>query len=212
MSRSRTISIQVEPRSMVGSAAARRLRRQGQVPAVLYGRGIETTMVALSGEAVHAVTHHPGMMELVIGAAGDQTSAIVKELQRNPLTGAVEHIDFLAVRADEAIQSVVPLEAHGEPKGSARGGQLEQILHELEIRCLPADLPESIEIEVSGLDLDETMHVADLALPEGIKALSDPNLAVFQVRLPRVDVVAAPTAVEAEGEAAKEEAGDAKEG
>ena len=92
------------------------------------------------------------------------------------------------MRADETITASIPIESHGEPVGLQHGGQLEQALHELEVNCKPADMPEVIEVEVSEMELDDVLHVSDLALPEGVEAALDPELPVFQVRIPRITV------------------------
>lgn len=200
MSKSKTLTIEIQPRTEFGTRSSRRLRRDGLVPAVLYGHHAPVQSLQVSADTAHAVLHHPGLMSLTL--AGTETAtAILKSTQRHPVSGDILHIDLLAVRADEVIRSSVPLDYHGTPAGASKGGQLEQVLRVLDIECLPGDLPESILVDVSGLDLDATMHVRDLAMPEGIKAVSDPGLAVFQVRLPKIEEVKeeAPAAEAAEG-------------
>jgi large subunit ribosomal protein L25 len=207
MSRSKTLTIEVAPRVQLGTSASRRQRRAGSVPAVLYGHGAAVQTLALAEATAQEVLHHPGLMNLNIAGA-EPTTAILKSSQRHPVSGIILCLDFLAVRADELIRSVVGVDFHGVPVGAARGGQLEQVLHQVEIECLPGDLPESIDVDVSGMDLDTTMHVRDIPMPEGIRAVSDPGVAVFQVRLPKVEDVKedAPVeaAVAATGEAAAE--------
>ncbi len=213
MNKSKTIDVSVQARTEAGTRPARRLRRRGMVPAVLYGRNTAVEALMLSEEAAEAVVHHPGLMNLTREGA-EPAMAILKAAQRHPVSGAILHLDFLAVRADQKIRASVPVDHHGIPAGASKGGQLEQALHMLEIECLPADLPEEIVVDVSGLDLDATMHVRDLPLPEGVRALSDGGLVVFQVRLPKIEEVKEEAAEAVEGaEAAKEgEAEGAKEG
>jgi large subunit ribosomal protein L25 len=215
MSRSKTLTIEVTPRVNLGTSASRRQRGAGLVPAVLYGHGAAVQTLTLAEATAQEVLHHPGLMSLSVDGT-EAATAILKSAQRHPVSGIILCLDFLAVRADELIRSSVPVDFHGVPMGASRGGQLEQILHQVEIECLPGDMPESIDVDVSGMDLDTTMHVRDMVMPEGIRAVSDPGLAAFQVRLPKVeevkeDAVAATAAVEG-AEAAPAEGAAAAEG
>jgi large subunit ribosomal protein L25 len=215
MSRSKTLTIEVKPRVNLGTSASRRERGAGIVPAVLYGHGAAVQTLTVAEATAREVLHHPGLMSLSIDGV-ESATAILKASQRHPVSDLILHLDFLAVRADELIRSTVPVDFHGVPMGAARGGQLEQIMHLLEIECLPGDLPESIDVDVSGMDLDTTMHVRDMVMPEGIRAVSDAGLAAFQVRLPKVEEVkeeAPAEAAAAEGAAAAAaEGGAAAEG
>lgn len=207
MSRSKTLTIEVTPRVNLGTSASRRQRRAGNVPAVLYGHGAAVQTLTVAEATVQEVLHHPGLMSLNIAGA-EPTTAILKSSQRHPVSGITLCLDFLAVRADELIRSVVAVDFHGVPMGAARGGQLEQVLHQLEIECLPGDLPESIDVDVSGMDLDTTMHVRDIVMPEGIRAVSDAGVAAFQVRLPKVEEVKEEAPAEAAAAAGAEAAAE----
>ena len=211
MSRTKTLTIEVTPRVNLGTSAARRQRGAGAVPAVLYGHGAAVQTLTLAEATAQAALHHPGLMNLTIAGA-EPATAILKASQRHPVSGIILHMDFLAVRADELIRSVVPVDFHGVPMGASRGGQLEQILHSVEIECLPGDLPESIDVDISGMDLDTTMHVRDMVMPEGIRAVSDPGLAAFQVRLPKVEEVKEEAPAEAAAAAEGAEAAPAEGG
>lgn len=186
MSRTKTLTVAVTPRTSFGTSASRRLRRNGQVPAVVYGHGAEVKAYTLAADAAEAILHHPGLMSLTADGV-EAGLVILKSAQHHPINPGLLHIDFLAVRADEMITATVPVQAIGVPRGAAVGGQLEQVLRQLEIECLPGDLPEFIEVDISGMDLDTTLHVEDLPMPEGIKATTDAELAVFQVRLPKIE-------------------------
>ncbi len=201
MSRTKTLTVAVTPRTSFGTSASRRLRRGGQVPAVVYGHGAEVKAYTLTAETAEEVLHHPGLMSLSADGA-EAGLVILKSAQRHPINPGVLHLDFLAVRADELIKATVPVEAVGVPRGAAAGGQLEQVLRLLEIECLPGDLPEHIEVDVSGMDVDATLHVRDLPMPEGIKATADAGLAVFQVRLPKIEEAKEEAAATAAAEAA----------
>jgi large subunit ribosomal protein L25 len=206
MSRSKTLTVEVSARERTGTSASRQLRSSGSVPGVIYGHGSAGTSITVGQNALLEVLRHTGLIELT-SASGDPRSAILKEVQRHPITGHVLHVDFQEVKADEIVQATVPIEAVGEPAGARHGGLLEQVVHELDIECVPADLPESIEVDVSGMDLDDTIHVSDLPIPEGVKSTTDPELPVFQVRLPKEELPEEEEGVEGallEGEEAAE--------
>ncbi len=198
------LSIQVETRGKIGSANSRRLRKANQVPAVVYGHGGAASPITVKSGDLAAVVHHAGLLNLDI-AGGESKSAIVKEVQVHPIYDYVVHIDFQEVKADEKIHSHARIESHGTPAGATMGGQLEQMLHEIEILSLPADMAEIIVVDVTALKVDDVLHVRDLVLPAGVEAITDPELPVFQVRIPRID---AETDAAAEGEPA---AGEKKE-
>ena len=186
---SNVLTIQVEARNDLGSAHSRRLRKAEQVPAVIYGHGGPGCAVIIKAADLGSLVHHAGLVSLEI-AGGETKSAIVKEVQTHPIQDRVLHIDFQEVKAGEKIHSQVGIEYIGVPAGATHGGQLEQILHELEIRCLPGDMVEVNTVDVSGMKVDDTMHVKDLILPPGAEALADPEIPVFEVRLPRIEAVA----------------------
>lgn len=188
------LSIQVENRGKVGSANSRRLRKAEQVPAVVYGHGGAASSITVKAADLPSVVHHAGLITLDI-AGGESKSAIVKEVQQHPIYDYVIHIDFQEVKADEKIHSHALIESHGIPAGATMGGLLEQMLHEVEIRSLPADMAEIIVVDVAALKVDDILHVRDLALPAGVEILSDPDLPVFQVRIPRIEVETEATAV-----------------
>lgn len=181
------LTVKVEVREELGSANSRRLRRDGRVPAVVYGHGGAASPLVVKAEDLPTVLHHSGLLTLDI-AGGQSKSAILKEVQQHPIRNMVLHIDFQEVKADEQITSHARIEPVGTPAGATHGGQLEQILHEVEIQCLPTDMVDVIEVDVSGLEVDDTMHLRELAIPEGVEVMADPELPVFQVRIPRIEV------------------------
>ena len=146
--------------------------------------------------------HHAGLVSIDIEGEGKR-NAIVKEIQYKAISSQPLAIDFLGVKAGEKVTVVVPIEAKGDPEGLREGGQLEQVIHELEIEVAPADIPEVLVVDVSALKLDDTLTIAEIALPASAKALHDQTQIVFQVRLPHV--VEEPAETEpapAEGDAA----------
>jgi len=187
MAKSNTLSIEVEPRERAGTSFARSLRRNGKTPAILYGHGKAATPLTLSAEAIAQVLHHAGMLSFKFPGKKKARNGILKETQWHPITRNVLHLDFQEVKADEIIAVTIRIEPHGEPAGCAHGGQLEQMLHEFEVRCLPRDMVEAIVVEVSAMELDDTLHIKDLVLPEGLEPTADPDQDVFQLRLPKIE-------------------------
>ena len=182
---SNVVSILVEERNDLGSANSRRLRGSGRIPAVLYGRGVESISLSVCSADFSKLLGHTGVVELNNGSKGKR-KAILREVQQHTITGKVVHIDFQAVRDDEVITVPVPVISVGEPIGLKQGGQLEQVIRELEIECLPAAVSEVIRVDVSELDMDQSFCIGDLQLDEGLKVVGDPELGIFQVRAPRV--------------------------
>lgn len=172
--------IAVEPRALKGKGNARRFRKAGRIPAVVYSRKSEPAMVSLSAGNWAALTQHD--VNLVYLVDGDKkTAALIKEVQVNYLKDQVVHIDFQAVDLEEVVHAAVNLHLVGDAIGASRGGVVEQVVHALEIAGKPADLPEFIEVDVTALNVGAVLHVKDLALPAGISALGDPELLVVHV-------------------------------
>lgn len=178
---SKTVSITAAKREELGSANARRIRRAGQIPAVVYGHGQAATAITVSPEDADKVSAHSGLIEINC-ACGAKKLAVVKEVQRHPINPGILHIDFQEVKMDEMITSVVPVVGEGEAAGTRQGGQLEQVLMELEVKSLPANMPEEIIVNVEALELNQAIHVKDLVMPEGVTAAADESLIVFHVR------------------------------
>jgi len=181
---SNVISISVEPRELMGTGNARRMRKAGVVPAIVYSCGSETIHLSVKEDNVRKLHSHVGMVELSC-PNGDTKTVILKKIQIHPLSLKALHIDFIEVRADEIITVVVPIECVGEPAGLRQGGQLEAVMHEIEIQCLPVAVPQIIEIDVSGLELDQAFHIKDLVLAEGLTAVGDEDMIICHVRAPR---------------------------
>ncbi len=182
---SNTFTIAAQKREQVGTSQSRRLRRASAVPAVIYGHGSEAVAIAVDVMEARRLISHAGLVSVEI--EGDRTrSGVVKDVQYHPITRNILHVDLLEVKADEEVTASIRLEPHGLPAGTHHGGQLEQVIHEIEVRGLPGALVEVIVVEVSEMELDATMHVGELTLPEGLVAVVDPGQAVFQVRASRL--------------------------
>ncbi|QSH40213.1 50S ribosomal protein L25 [Lentisphaerota bacterium ZTH] len=193
-----TYELSVKPRSEFGKNASRRARKAGMIPAVVYSHGKEGTALFVDSSEWAVLSNHDfNLVTLINGRK--KTAALVKEVQVNYLKSQVVHIDFQEVSANEAISTSVPVHASiGEAAGIAQGGMLEQAVHEVEVKCLPSKLPESIEVDVSGLELDQSIHVKEIELPEGVELISDGELVVFAVVKPAAEASAEATAGEGE--------------
>jgi large subunit ribosomal protein L25 len=185
--------IVVRRRSETGKGPVGRMRKAGRVPAVIYSHGgpaeplsVERRLIERlldSGAHVVGVRYEDG--EKVEGAGASTKRALIREVQVEPVSQQVLHVDLQEVSEHESVELKVPLVLRGEPVGVKAGGVLERVLHELEIEC-PADLVvDSITVDVSGLELGSSLHVEDLTLPKGTKAISQGGLVVVSVRRPR---------------------------
>ena len=184
-----TVVLSTQPREKQGSQDARRLRRKGLVPAVLYGHGEGTVSVALSSEEIEDAIRH-GSRVVDLQTAKGVEKALIKEVQWDHLGKHVVHLDFARVSEADRVHVYVPLEIRGIAPGIAAGGALDQPLHSLEIECQATAIPDSIRVNVSELQLDQTIHVKDLKLPPGVTTLVDPEAIVVHVRPPQVEAAA----------------------
>jgi len=190
------VTLSAEPRADTGKGVARTLRRNGRVPAVIYGHGREPEALSVDTTALGRLLAGISASTTVLNlAVGDRppVRALIREMQRNPIRPAdIIHLDFFEVRADEEIEVDVPVHLIGIPEGvRVGGGTLDQALYTITISVLPGDLPESIEVDVSGLTIGHSIHVRDLSVPKA-EILNDENLPVASVIPPRAE--AAPAA------------------
>ena len=196
-----TPQIKVEARTVFGDNASRRLRKAGQIPAIIYGNGKDPRPVSVDSDAWCAFSARHASQMVTLLEDGKEIPALIKEVQYNHLKNYFVHIDFQEVNLDTEISASVPLHAHGESYGATHGGILEQDLHELPVLCRPRDLPDAIRVDVTELKIGDTLTVAQLVLPEGVKADVAEDTLVFHVVHPQEEEVeAAPV----EGEAAAE--------
>ncbi len=197
-------------REEIGRSESRRMRRAGELPAVVYGKKNAPLSLKLNEievlKSVRKGLHPNTLLEVKIDAKGDLQSktVLVKEIQRNVITQKLLHIDFNEVALDEEIKAHIPVESVGEPIGVKDGGVLESILHELEVACLPMDLPETINIDVSALAIGDSIHVKDIVVSEKVRILNDPELTVFAVAAPKIEEEPVAAAAGAEGKAEPE--------
>jgi large subunit ribosomal protein L25 len=178
-----SVVLVAQPRAGRGSQAARRLRRQGLVPAVLYGHKEATISVSLPLDEVERAIRH-GVRVVDLQADGKEEKALIKEVQWDHLGKEVLHVDFTRVSLDERIVVTVPLEIRGTAPGVTAGGVLDQPIHTLSVECLAIRIPESIRVNIGELQIDGAIYIKDLVLPEGVKAMGDPDAIVVHVTKP----------------------------
>ncbi|NNL85142.1 MAG: 50S ribosomal protein L25/general stress protein Ctc [Myxococcales bacterium] len=201
--------LQAETRDEIGKGIARRLRRAGKIPAVFYGRGRDSRAIAIDPRALERVLHTSGsgMNTLIdLTLSGDESVVLVKDLQRDPVRGAYLHADFYEVDLNQTVEVTVPIHFLGKAKGVEFGGIVDHPLREIEITCLPRAIPDSIEIDISALEIGDALHVSDLVAPAGVTITSDLEQAIANVMTPIVEEAPAEEegVVTEEGEAAAE--------
>lgn len=185
-----TITLTVAPRAVEGSRATRRLRRTGAIPGIVYG-GTEDPVAFQVAERTlrHALQDSGAVLTLKVDG-GSSGPVVVKELVRHPVTGATMHLDLLRVRMDVAIESTTVLELTGsdDAPGIVQGGILEHVVRELTIEALPAEIPETIEYDVSAMQIGDTVTLAQITAPSGVTLLDDPETVVASLTPPRLQV------------------------
>src|SRR5438132_9600428 len=199
------VKLKAELRASVGRSAVRKLRARGLIPAVVYGSNNKPQPLQVAARDINAMMSHASgenvLVELEIAGEGSTRTALVQEVQHSPVGGDIRHLDFHAISMDQMIQAEVPLEAIGSAVGvKTFGGLLEQSLRALAIECLPGDLPDRITVDVSQLNIGDSIHVRDIQLPSGVTAKVPVDLTAFSVMAPVVEEE--PVAVEAEAAAA----------
>jgi large subunit ribosomal protein L25 len=187
-----------ERRNTRGKREAVRLRKKGLVPAVLYGHKEETISLTLNRDELSKAIRH-GVRVLDLKAAGKTEKALIRDVHWDHLGMELLHVDFARVAADERIVVMVPVELRGIAPGVAGGGVLDQPLHRLSVECLAISVPESIRVNISELQLGGIIHVRELVLPPGVKAMAEPDAVVVQVTLKQAEpeAAAAPAPTEA---------------
>ncbi|HLY85367.1 MAG TPA: 50S ribosomal protein L25 [Gaiellaceae bacterium] len=205
----------VTNRDRLGTAESRRLRKEGFVPGVLYGSGEPVAICIAERELRRALTGAAGLhsiLDVEIDGKGSTHASILKEYQVDPVRGGVTHVDLQEVRLDRAIRASVAVQLHGgdDAPGVREGGVLSQPLREVTVEALPLEVPEHIELDVSGMEIGGTLRISDLSAPDAVTLLDDPEMVVATVTAPTRVVEPEPTeeelaAMEAEGEGAEGE-------
>ncbi len=209
------VKVKAEVREVGKKALNRKLRREGFIPAILYGKGEtpiglhvhgkEFTLLMKKGSGTNA------LIDLELGATvngGKAIMVMLKDYQTNLITRKLTHLDFLRINLKEKVAVKVPVRIIGKSIGLEKGGLIEQTRRELEVRCLPTKIPDSIEVDITELDLGHSLHVHDLKLPEGVELPHGADFTIVSIVAPREEEVAAPVAA-TEVPATEQKAGEA---
>lgn len=186
---SQTHTLKVEDRKRTGTGTLKLMRREGFIPSVVYGGGSENRNVKVSSKAFRDLMSRTASANILITLeldGGGSQLAFVKDLQHDPISGKVLHADFLAVGEDTEITAQLPVTLTGEAIGVKAGGQLEQLLYSIEIKCLPKDLPESLTADVTDLDVGSALHIGEVPWPEGTRPTLNDDVVVALVAKARV--------------------------
>jgi large subunit ribosomal protein L25 len=207
----KTIELAAERRESRGKNAARRTRAGGKVPAVVYGAGRDTVPINVSlrdlSDAFRGGAGENAIFLLKLEGSAESRHAMIREMQRDPLSRKVMHLDFVRVLMDTKIRVSVPVEIVGVAKGvKTDGGILDFVSREIEIECLPGNIPQHLPVDVTELSIGDALRVSDVPVPEGVEIVDDPEKVVLHIAHPtHEEVAAAPEAVEAAAEPAEPE-------
>jgi large subunit ribosomal protein L25 len=210
------ISLNVNKRKNTGKGAARRMRRTGVVPAIVYGQGIEAFSVSVEPAAIVKALAGPMRLNTVLklSVLGDakpqEIIAVVRDHQYHPVRRSLQHVDFLAIDVTKPIRVQVPLLRTGRSVGEAGGGVLTQVFRSLPVDCLPDRIPADIQVDVTALELGHHINVKEIVLPEGVTIGLPAEQSLFTVTTPKAEKVEETTATAAEGEAAAGADGEKK--
>ena len=213
------IELQATVRKSVGNSPARSLRRSGRIPAVLYGPKMEPVLLSVNIKDLEQVFKQGNAFQVILNLViqnGKKVTkaAMIKELQTHPVSGNFIHIDFYEIDMKRQIKVMVPVITKGQSVGVELGGMLNIVRRELELYCLPGDIPEAVEIDITDLDIGDSIHIEDIPLGENVEVSADVNYTVVTVLSPKVEEeVVEEEEVELEGEEAEEvaETGEADE-
>ncbi len=181
--------IEARTRTMTGKGAAKRLRRDGRIPAVMYdntGKAVLLDLDANDFAKLYGTITESTLIDVKIDGTKDAI-AFVKDAQYNIISDTVTHVDFYEIEAGTKIRTKIPVRLTGSPEGIRLGGILEAGTEELDVECLPKDLPPRVVVDVTDLQLNHSFHVKDVVVPEGVKVLSDPQLTIATLKFARTD-------------------------
>lgn len=208
------INLSAQPRAERGKGPAGRLRASGGVPGILYGAGIQGAIaLALNAKELDKTlhTHAGGNVLVTLDIAGDKSRTVMfKQIDRHPLKGTVTHVDLLEVNMDKAVEVEVPVHLTGKAAGLAYGGIVQHETRAITIECLPSQIPDSIDVDITALNVGQSIHVKNIQLAQGLTAVDDPELTIVSIVSPTAEV-APKTAEEVEAELAKSFAEKEKE-
>ena len=185
-------TLNATPRAGRGKGDARKLRGTGRVPGVVYGRHEETRAISVDAHELEIlfsrISVENTIIELSVEGEEEAVSTLVREVQAHPVKADVMHVDFYQVHAGEELEVDVPIRLEGTPKGvREEGGVLDHVVHDLTVKCVPSKIPSVLTLDVSELEIGDSLHVSDIALPEGVTSMIDPEQTVCGVAAPRIE-------------------------
>ena len=163
-------------RTEIGSNAVKKVRKDGRIPAVLYGHGEQNVNLSLAGDEVHALIRHGSKLVDLKGDVSD--TALIRDVQWSTFGTDVLHVDLARVSAEELVRVTVPVEVKGTAAGAREGGVVELVVHDVEVECSAASIPDKIEVRVHELQVGDSLKAGDIALPEGLRILADPDMII----------------------------------
>jgi large subunit ribosomal protein L25 len=183
--------VEAEPRTELGKNANRRLRASGRIPGVVYGQSTESVSVSVNPKKISSIIHsdtgHNTIFKLELNS--EKLNVLIRDLQVDPVRGHLLHADFQTIAMDEARVFAVPLEPQGESEGVKEGGILDIVVREIEVECLPTDVPDQIQVDVSALEIGDALRVSDLTFEsDKVSILSSPELVLLTVTPPKVEI------------------------
>jgi large subunit ribosomal protein L25 len=187
-------------RETLGTGESRRIRREGKIPAVIYGKNAPEHISLDVKEFATAIGSINETSIITIKVGRKSHSVLIKAYQTALISGDVTHMDFFEVSKGETLHTHIPVTLHGSAKGVKEGGLLEHVLHDLEIECLPKDIPESIVVEIAELGMNESLHVSSIVVPEGVKILTNPERTIVTVVSKKAEVTEESEELEGEEE------------
>ncbi len=206
----KSLALSASPRTQTRRKGSRKIRSGGRIPAIIYGRHNPPQNLEIDAKQFDDLVHkaHTEIILVDLTVEGDAAPArlaLVQDVQHHPLSGHILHVDLHEVKADEKVSIEVPVEAVGVPDGVKNGGgTLEHVRFRIRVRCLPKDLPEQINVDVTHLKVGETLHIGEITAPAGVELLGDKKIPVLAVAAPVTEAAAETTAAPAAGEAAKQ--------
>lgn len=210
------LSLQAETRKDFSKSYTKKLRNSGKIPATVYGKGIDSKALQLELADMAALLKTPGgrlsLIDLKVdGKAEKAHPVMIQAIQREPIGKKIKHVDFHRISMNEPVSASVPVTLVGEAAGQTQGGVVEQPVSELHVKALPDKIPTHIDIDISGLNVGDTVHVSDVVVPEGVEITAPPaDSAIVMVRMPHVRVETTPETEEVEGQAEAPEATEAE--
>jgi len=211
----KTTVLKAQPRADTGKEAARKLRAEGRIPAVIYGKEMEARGLSLDLKETEylfqRIAVENTILDLVIEGDDEPVQTLIREIQAYPHKPGLLHVDFLRIQKGVAVEVEIPVDLVGVPHGVRdSGGILEQLINEIRVKCIPSLIPEVYSLDVTGLDVGDSLHVSDIKVSEGVDVLVDLERTICSVQVPKV-VAADEEAEEEELEEGEEEPGDAAE-